>query len=151
MSQCCGKIPSVDDVKASRKSSEVKGRKFQGDIGEMDAANYMVNERNYSGEFFDPKNTGIDSVFRDGVGKLVLVESKFSIGGQLSSTKHGKQGSVEWIQDKAERMCDRFDNLYSPDNAKIGAEILRVGPENVHYVKYHRDPVSMKVHVQDVR
>lgn len=151
MSQCCGKIPSVDDVKEIRKSCEIYGRKFQGDIGEQDAANYMVYERGYSGEFFDPKHTGIDSVFRDEKGKLVLVESKLSKDGRLSSTKHGKQGSVEWIQNKAERMCDKYDDLWSPDNAKIGQEILRVGAENVHYVKYHRIPGSLEVRVVDVR
>lgn len=143
MSQCCGKIPSVDDVKDIRKSREVYGRKFQGDIGENDAADYMVNVLGYNGEFFDPKHTGIDSVFRDDTGTLVLCESKLSEGGRLSPTKHGPQGSVEWVRDKAERMCDRNDDLYTPDNAKIGEEILRVGPENVHFVKYHRNPTTL--------
>lgn len=150
MSQCCGKIPSIDDVLEIQKSHEIYGRKFQGDIGERDAAEYMVNVRGYTGEFFDPKNTGIDSVFRDR-GKLVLVESKLSEGGQLKSTKHGKQGSVEWIQNKAERMCDKYDDLWSPDNEKIGREILHVGAENVHYVKYQRKPGSLEVRVVDVR
>lgn len=145
MSQCCGKIPSIDDVKDIRKSREIYGRKFQGDIGENDAADYMVNVMGYNAEFFDPKHTGLDSVFRDKTGTLVLCESKLADTGRLSPTKHGKQGSVEWIRDKAERMCDPNDNLSTPDNAKIGAEILRLGPENVHYVKYHRNATTLDV------
>lgn len=143
MSQCCGKIPNENDVKEIRESTEIYGRKFQGDIGENDAAEFAVNELNLNGEFFDPKNTGIDSVFRDGAGKLVLLESKLSLGGRLESTRHGKQGSVEWIQYKAELMSDPSSSLYSPDNAKIGEEILRVGPENVHYLKVHRNPETL--------
>ena len=152
MSQACGKIPSEDDGKEIRKSSgEIHGRKFQGDIGENDAANIAVNDLGLNGEFFDPKHTGIDSVYRDDTGTLVLLESKLSVSGQLASTRHGRQGSVEWIAYKAELMCDPNSSLYSPDNAKIGEEILRVGPENVHYVKVHRDPETLELEVDWLR
>lgn len=149
--QVCGKIPMLEDPKEIRKSAEIYGRKFQGDIGENDAAQIAVNELGLNGEFFDPKHTGIDSVYRDGKGKLVLLESKLSEGGQLSQTKHGRQGSVEWIQYKAEQMIDPASSLYSPDNAKIGEEILRVGPANVHYLKAHRNPVTLEAHVDWIR
>ena len=151
MSQCCGKIPDEDDVREIRKSFEVYGRKFQGNIGESDAAHIATHELGLNAEFFEPENTGFDSVYRDKKGTLVLLESKLSVGGRLSSTKHGRQGSVEWIEYKAELMCDPMSALYCPDNAKIGEEILRVGAENVHYLKVHRDPVTLKSNVDWIR
>jgi len=151
MTQCCGKIPVPDDVSEIKKSAEAYGRKFQGDIGESDAAHIAVHELGLNGEFFDPKHTGLDSVYRDDKGTLVLLESKFSLAGRLETTKHGKQGSVEWIRYKAEQMIDPTSSLYSPDNAKIGEEILRVGPEKVHYVKVHRHPETLESRVDWVR
>lgn len=151
MSQCCAKIPSVEDVKEIRKNTEIYGRKFQGNIGESDAAQIAVNILGLYGEFFDARETGLDSVFRDNKGTLVLLESKLSVGGQLSSTKHGKQGSIEWIRYKAELMIDPGSSLYSPDNAKIGEEILRVGPENVHYIKAYRNPETLREKIEWIR
>lgn len=155
MTQACGKIPDNDDTKHVRKSIEAHGNKFQGDIGEQVAAHVAVNELNLTAENFDPPNNGFDSVYRDSAGKLVIVESKMTlVGGMgaLHTTKnYGKQGSVEWVRHTAESMCDPYSGQYSPDNAKIGAEILRVGPENVHLVYIHTSPTSLESTVTKIR
>ena len=142
MGQCCGKSGTPEDTNNNRKSLEAQGSKLQGDIGEQVAAQVATEQLNLNAEFFDPPHNGFDSVYRDPSGKLVIVEAKFTTGGMgsLGITNHGKQGSVEWIEYNAQQMCDPLSSQYSPDNAKIGEEILRVGAENVHMVVIHTDP-----------
>ncbi len=154
MSQCCGKIPDDDDAAHIRKSIEAHGNKLQGDIGEQVAAQVVTERLHLIAENYDPPNKGFDSVYRDGAGKLVIVEAKFTKTGGLSAlkeTNHGKQGSVEWMRHNAELMCDPYSDHYSPDNAKIGEEILRVGPENVHIVVVHTDPGTLESKVINIR
>jgi len=153
MSQCCGKIPGEDDCEAI-KSSIVQGNTFQGDIGERVAAEVATERLNLTPEFFDPPKNGFDSVYRDRAGRLVIVESKFTEKSGLSSlamTNHGRQGSVEWVEYNARLMCDPTSSRYTPDNAKIGAEILRVGAENVSVVLIHTDPSTLNTETQKIR
>lgn len=155
MSQCCGKIPTPDDDHHNRNSSqEAKGRPYQGDLGEGNAAEYAVNELGLHAEFFDQQNTGFDLVFRDGLGKLVIVESKLTEASGVSSlgyTNHGREGSVEWVEYKATLMCDPTSSFYTPDNAKIGEEILRVGAQNVTFLVIHTDPQNFKIDTTKLR
>ena len=153
MSPCCGKIPDEDDVRHIIESIEAHGSGFQGDIGEHIAAEVATEQLNLTAEFFDPPHNGFDSVYRDSAGKLVVVEAKFTKGGMssLGGTIHGTQGSVEWVEYNAELMCDPLSSRYSPDNAKIGAEILRVGAENVHVVVIHTNPGTLESTVHHIR
>lgn len=159
MSQVCCKVPTQDDVQAIKKSRvNPKGNALQGDIGERIAAETAVNELHLHSEPYDAPTTGevgFDSVYRDVSGNLVIVESKMTNKtglAALSSTKrHGKQGSVEWVEHHARCMCDPTSSQYSPDNARIGAEILRVGAENVQVVLIHTDPNSLQTTVHKVR
>lgn len=152
MGQSCGKMPDQNDTKHIR-SSEGFGAKLQGDIGEQVAAEVATQRLNLTAECFDPPHNGFDSVYRDSSGKLVIVEAKFTTAGMgsLQSTAHGRQGSVEWIQHNAELMCDPLSSRYSPDNAKIGEEILRVGAENVRMVVIHTDPGTLESTVHNIR
>lgn len=146
MSQCCGKIPAEEDITAIRQSI-VKGNVFQGDIGEQVASEYASEQLGLHAEFFDQKRNGFDSVFRDSTNRLVIVESKLTEASGISAlgqTNHGREGSVEWIEYKASQMMDPTSSLYSPDNAKIGEEILRVGAVNVSFVVIHTDPQTLK-------
>lgn len=162
MSQCCGKVPTnndVKDIKDSVKSPRVSphGNSMQGDIGEQVAAEVVCERLNVSAEFYDaPKSAqaGIDSIYRSSSGKLVLVEAKFTDRGGLGSlgmTAHGRQGSVEWVRHHAELMCDPSSSRYSPDNAKIGEEILRVGAENVAFYVVHTDPHTLETDITKLR
>lgn len=151
MSQCCGKIPTNEDVEAIERSMGL-GNQLQGDIGERIAAEVAVNQLNLIGENFDPSNNGFDGVFRDSSGKLVIVEAKLTTKGMgsLANTSHGRQGSPEWIRYNAELMCNPLSSQYSPDNAKIGAEILRVGPENVRFVVITTDPQTQRSTIHEL-
>jgi len=150
MSQACGKSPSDNDVQDIKHS--IQDTKLQGDIGEQVAAQVAINELNFTGVPFDPPHNGFDSVYRDPSGKLVIVEAKFtekSGVGALGNTAHGRQGSVEWIRYNAELMTNPLSSRYSPDNAKIGREILEKGPENIRCLLIHTSPDSLNhtVHV----
>lgn len=154
MSQCCGKSGTPEDTGNNKKSIMALGNKLQGDIGESVAAQVAVNELNLVAENFDPPNKGFDSVYRNTSGELVIVEAKLTLAGgksALGSTNHGRQGSVEWVRYNAELMCDPYSGRYSPDNAKIGKEILRVGAENVHFVVIHTNPETLETSVDHLR
>lgn len=89
-----------------------------------------------------------------GGGKLVIVEAKMTGTGGLGALKmtdFGKQSSVEWVRHTAELMCDPLSSQYSPDNARIGREILEVGPENVHFVYVHTNPTTLESTVRQIR
>lgn len=154
MGQCCGKIPSDEDAKNIRDSIEGLQKQYQGDLGESAASEYVVNELGLNAEYFDKVPHGFDGVFRNGLGNLVLVEAKLTEASGLSAlgyTNHGREGSVEWVEYKAGLMCDPTSSMYTPDNAKIGEEILRVGAENVSFVVVHIDPDSLQTDVTTLR
>lgn len=139
-----------EEKDTSRSRVNPRGNSFQGGIGEMIAAQYASEELGLTAEFYDAPDaneTGIDSVFRDGNGKLVLVEAKAtdkSGKASLGNTKYGKEGSPEWVTHHAEVMCDKTSSKYTPDNAKIGEEILRLGAENVSFIVIHTGPKTLK-------
>lgn len=145
-------MPDETDTRNIR-SSEGFGSRLQGDIGEQVAAQVATHQLNLNAEYFDPPHNGFDGVYRDSLGTLVIIEAKLTTGGMgsLGHTSHGRQGSVEWIQHNAELMCDPYSSRYSPDNAKIGAEILRVGAENVHMVVIHTNPETLQTSVHSIR
>lgn len=154
MGQCCGKIPSDEDAKSIRDSIEGLQKQYQGDLGESAVSEYAVNELGLNAEYFDKVPHGFDGVFRNVLGKLVLVEAKLTEASGLKAlgyTNHGREGSVEWVEYKASLMCDPTSSMYTPDNAKIGEEILRVGAENVSFVVVHIDPDSLQTDVTTLR
>ena len=154
MTQVCGKGGTKEDTKNIRASIEGHQNRFQGDIGESVAADYVVNTLELNAEFFDKRLHGIDGVYRDGNGKLVLTEDKFTVASGLASlghTKHGREGSVEWVTYKATLMCDRSSSFYTPDNAKIGEEILSIGAENITFLVIHTDPNTLETDVAKLR
>jgi hypothetical protein len=154
MSQSCGKIPSKEDTDHIRRSIEGHQLRYQGELGESLTSEYCVNELNLNGEFFDPVQHGYDGVYRDGTGKLVLIEAKLTVASGLKSlgnTNHGKEGSVEWVEYKATLMCDPTSTFYSPDNARIGQEILERGAKYVTFLVVHTDPNTLKTDVTKLR
>jgi len=155
MSQCCGKVPTPEDVQAIRRSIEGHQSRYQGDIGEQAVSEYVTNELELNAEFFDQRQHGFDGVYRDGAGKLVLIESKLTETPGLAAlghTQHGREGSVEWVEYVATQMTDPTSKeYYSPDNAKIGEEILSIGPENVSFLVVHIDPETLETDVSKLR
>ena len=158
MSQCCGKIPTEDDVAflttVVLQTVLRYGNIWQGDIGEEAATEYAVTNLNLHTEKFDKKLHGYDNVLRNSNGRLVIMEAKATKASGLNAlgnTNHGKEGSVEWVEYKATLMCDPTSSFYSPANARIGEEILRVGAKNVEFLVVHIDPDTQKVDVSKLR
>ena len=158
MSQCCGKIPTEEDAGyialVVLNTVQRYGNIWQGDLGEQMATEHAVKELNLGTERFDKKIHGYDNVFRDGAGKLVIVEAKATKSSGVASLKdtvHGREGSVEWVEYKAPLMCDPTSSFYSAANAMIGEEILRVGAANVEFLVIHIDPESQLVDVTQLR
>lgn len=114
------------------------GNKFQGDIGEQQAAAIAVQKLDLVGVAdFAPGWQGLDGVYSDHDHRIVVLEAKFTdepISRALSATKHGTQMSPEWIQHNAERMRRSDSVLYTPGNARVGVQILDAAPEDLRRI-----------------
>ncbi len=143
-------------------AQEKRGGKINQDIGSV--GEYVGNRITALGLGLEPvpydkprrTDIGPDAVFRNpDNGKLVMVECKLTedLSGygrrSLSSTKHGKQLSQEWVEEKAREMREREagTELYSKTNAEIGKEIEKAGAENVQTLLVHVHPQSFNVTV----
>lgn len=158
MTQACCKIPLTAEigflVQTVLQTVKRYGNIWQGEAGEVAATEYAVKELSLSKEVFDKRIHGFDGVMRGAGGELVIVEAKATKASglnALSMTSHGREGSVEWVKYKAELMCDPTSSFYTPANAKIGEEILRVGAEKVKFLVIHMDPSGTKVDVTKLR
>lgn len=146
-STVCGTNGSPDDCVHQKQSMEGLQSRWQGDVGESYASEYVTNELGWTAEFFDKMDHGFDGVFRTPGGKLAIMESKLTTTSGKSALGYpniGREGSVEWVRYYAEQMSDQNSSFYTSDNAKIGEEILRVGPENVPFLIVHVDPSTLR-------
>ncbi len=158
MSQCCGKIPTTEDVgfmvQTTLEWVKRYGDKYQGNLGEAAATEYAETNLNLSQVPFNQNAHGFDNVMRNSSGKLVIIEAKATKASGVSSleaTNFGREGSVSWVEYKATLMCDPTSTFYSPANAKIGEEILRVGAANIEFLVVHIDPSEATVDVTKLR
>ena len=130
-----------------------RGNKAQGDIGEQQAAAIAVQKLDLIGNpDFTPAEHGIDGVYSDPNGKIVVLEAKFtneSLHHALKSSAHGTQMSPEWIEDKAQRMRDVDSALYTPGNARVGVQILDSAPENMRRVTVLLHPGSLEANAYE--
>lgn len=146
-STACGTNSTSEDNDHQRQSIEGLQSRWQGDVGESYASEYVTNELGWTAEFFDKMDHGFDGVFRSPSGKLSIMESKLTTASGKSALGYpniGREGSVDWVRYYAEQMCDRSSSYFTKDNAKIGEEILRVGPENVPFLIVHVNPSTLK-------
>lgn len=144
--QACAKIPTLEDLgfwtQTMMTYMDHYGKILMGNAGEEAADEYAVTYMNYSLANFNRQRTGFDNMFRDGSGKLVIGESKATKASglnALSNTKHGKEGSVEWIEYNAKLLCDPLSSYSTEANRKIGEEILSIGAKNIEFVVIHLD------------
>lgn len=142
MSTPCNKYGSDSDVESMKRSIEGRGSELQGDIGERIAAEVALEVLGFTPEPFDIRTHGIDLVFRDKQGNLVLIEAKLTEAGigSIAPTKFGKEGFPSWIARQTEEMKDENTDKYSPDNSRIANEIDRIGSENVRSMAICTDP-----------
>lgn len=135
---------SAADEAATREGVDVARRqaaswsKFQGDLGEQEAAAIAVQRLELIGApDFTPGWHGLDGVYYDRAGRIVVLEAKFTeaeLEQALHPTKHGQQMSPEWIDYKVERMRTEGSALYTPGNARVGVEIADAAPEDLRRI-----------------
>jgi hypothetical protein len=151
----------TDAAKQASKAAEVaqerrgtaQSRKFQGDLGEQEAAAIAVQRLDLVGEVdFTPGYTGYDGVYRDRAGHLVVLESKFTdldIDKALKDTKYGPQMSETWVQRKAELMHNDHSKLYTPGNDRVGIEVLDSEPGDVRRITVLMNPGDLTAQVYE--
>jgi hypothetical protein len=136
----CNEYGTEEDVRAIRASEDL-GKKSQGDWGEMIGATLAVAEDKLDliAEDYNPRDKGIDAVYRDRGRNLVLVEVKLTEAGigSLRPTKYGRQGSVQAVERQAQKMAKDPDY---PHNVRIGQEILSKGTENIRTITITVNP-----------
>lgn len=157
MSTSCGKDGTISTFESSRQTSqeydkkqalkeEATGRRDQGNIGERIAAEYAVEHLGLFGIPFDQPRHGLDAVYENAKGELVLAESKLAESGlgALGNPSYGKQGSPSWIAECAKQMQTPGSGMYSETNAKIGERIEQTGVDKVHFVAISTDPQTFE-------
>jgi len=104
-----------------------------GTVGEELSARLMREQPGFQELPFDPPKHGFDRVFTAPGLPLIVLESKVTSTGQFrpGQTRHGEQGSPEWIAVQAEKMADPTSSQWSPVNERIAALVRELGPENV--------------------
>lgn len=104
-----------------------------GSVGEQISAQVFSKKFGLREVPFDQPKHGFDRVFSAPGMPLVVAESKVSSSGQLrlGQTRHGQQGSPEWVRHTAHQMGDRSSAQWSPANERIARMVGELGPENV--------------------
>jgi len=107
-----------------------------GAVGEELSARLVREQPGFQELPFDQPKHGFDRVFTAPGLPLIVLESKV-VGAhsrapfQPGQTRHGEQGSPEWIAAQAEKMADPTSAQWSPANERIAALVKELGPENV--------------------
>lgn len=124
-------------------------QKALGDAGEALAADLVRQESGLREIPFDQPKHGFDRVFLTPDGRVAILESKVHTRGEFhpGQTRHGEQGSPEWIAATAEKMADSTSKQWSPVNERIAALIREMGPENVPAVAMVIETETGQAHV----
>ncbi|MGB9873062.1 MAG: hypothetical protein ACPLYD_15570 [Anaerolineae bacterium] len=124
-------------------------RKALGDTGEALSTDLARQEGNLREVPFDQPKHGFDRVFLTPDGRVVVLESKVHARGEFhpGQTRHGEQGSPEWIAAQAERMADPSSAQWSPANERIAALIREMGPDQAPVVAVVIESESGEAHV----
>lgn len=121
----------------------------QGNIGEEIANELATDKLGFSQVGFAPAKHGLDGVFRDSKGSLVVVDSKCTTGSPFSAlhtTNHGTQLTSTWIGAKAACMQNPNSAQYTPQNARVGSEIQQaLNRGEVRTMLVHSNPETMEV------
>jgi len=107
-----------------------------GAAGEELSARLVREQPGFQELPFDQPKHGFDRVFTAPGLPLIVLESKV-VGAHgrapfhPGQTRHGEQGSPEWIAAQAEKMGDPTSAQWSPTNERIAALVKELGPENI--------------------
>ncbi|HEX8682063.1 MAG TPA: hypothetical protein VF707_07110 [Ardenticatenaceae bacterium] len=116
--------------------------KWQGDIGEGVTIAAVVDKLGLTPDpRFDQPYHGVDGVYQDEQGAMVVGESKFTEKG--IKALEGNQMQPDWLAKRALMMQDPESKQYTPGNAQIGADIQKAGAENVRRLVITTDPKTL--------
>lgn len=118
------------------------GNEEQGDLGEHFCERVAIETLKYMPIEFDKNKHGIDGIYCDKEGNLVVVEMKFttdkngkgSLDGSLKKLDEPRELSKVWLEDKLAKMTNKKDNgpdgeLYSEKNCEVAKEIKKAMEE----------------------
>lgn len=144
--------PLADQELAEGKSEMQRqaayGTKFQGDIGEGVSLRVATERLGLTPDpRFDQTRQGIDGVYQEGAGKMVVVESKFDERGIRAL--NGDQMQPEWLERTATKMETPGSTYYTPGNAEIAMDLQEQGVDRVRRLVIATDPASLDVTVYE--
>jgi hypothetical protein len=126
------------------------GNKFQGDVGEGITERVATDKLGLTPDpRFDKSEGGhgIDTVYLQGKGRPVIVESKCDERG--IKALRGDQMQPEWIDRNARLMQTPGNERYTPGNAEIGREIDKIGADKVRRIVIVTDPTTLEARVYE--
>lgn len=137
--------PNIQEQKSVENRGKQIMKVFQGDIGERCSIPLATQGMGWKPELdFERTRRGFDGVFRDNDNKLIIVETK-------TTEKSGERalGKGQMTVAAIDKIAEDMQNPYSKDyytvgNAKIGAEIKKVGAENVRRFLFWLEPTSLE-------
>ncbi len=103
--------------------------KARGDLFEEPALRLTLDDLGLREVAFDRRAHGFDGLLRGPSGQIIIFESKTNDRGELHLDAKSQQLTVAWVERVAREMTDRNSELWSPDNERIGQEILEQEPE----------------------
>lgn len=144
----CVEIITEERNQRYRKEPRLASHIEQGIDGEMAAESAAINQFGFEHTGYEPPNQGIDRIFRDGDGNIVIMEAK-SVKGDgpsaLHDTNSGKQMEEDWIRHHAEELA----KSKSGTNSELGKEILdkldNQEREGIRRIIVNKDPGSNQV------
>jgi len=136
------------EAKKELQHQEGLAAKRQGDIGEGVTLRVATERLGLTPDpRFDQTERGLDGVYRDGQGRLVVVESKF--GEKGIRALEGNQMQPEWLERNAKMMQTPGNERYTPGNAEIGAELEKQGVDKGRRLVVTTDPRDLVVRVYE--
>lgn len=124
------------------------GTELQGDIGEGVALRVASERLGLTPDpRFDQVKHGLDGVYRDSKGKLVVVDSKCDERG-IHALKDD-QMQREWLARNSKMMQDPSNERFTAGNAEIGADIERQGIDQVRRLVIATHPASLEVKIYE--
>ena len=118
--------------------------KMDGDIGQGVATRVASEKLDLTPDpRFDQPYHGLDGVYRDQDGQMVLVEAKLDKRGINALRENQMQ--PDWVERRAKLMQMEGSKQYTPGNAEIGAEIEKQGPDSIRRVVIVTHPGTLEV------
>lgn len=141
--------------KQEKKEFEAAWNVLAGELGEDEVVRVASVALDLSSQGIRIGKHGLDSLWEDSEGNLVVVDSKFTEnkdGTQSleTSERYGKQLCDDWLLRKAKQMQNPASALYSEENAIAGERIEQELP-NIRRILVHGHPSTENITISEGR